>query len=750
MISIYSIVEIIEFSSKSKRLRENFFNEQNKIVSGETNKIIEFVNLSRLFLEDKLNRMLYERTNEAWALIDNIYKNNKGKKSQPEIKEIIKDALRPIRFNNQRGYYFMLSFNGIDELYPTNPEVEGKNLLNLRDDMGNYVIKNELDIIEKFGEGFVTDFWKKPNDLSDKVYPKTSFIKGYKPLGLYVGCGEYLDEVLKDIQADAIKSIKLMRFNSNGYAFVYNFNGIPIVSNDNESNRNISDTVDINGVKVFKKMRSIVDNLEGGFLTYHWAKPGTDSIVPKLAFCRAIHDWEWIVGSCVYLDQIETLIAKEKHELFNQLSLNILIVLSFSFFLYMFVLAIIKRVTNNLKLNLNNFSQNLEHSITNFTEIPKSDNQIEELIDVTNNINSVISKRKAVEVQLLENESLYRKVFDHVPVLLIILDSNYNTTRWNIEAEKYFFAIPNEFHGFTAPIIHKQASLESLKKMVLHEQEFKEGIANTLQIETKEGIRHQTWTILKTQANNFILVGFDITDIKNQEVALKESNNAKDTVFSIISHDLYDPFTSIISITQTLLAKFDELSEEKKRNYLTQINTSSSAMNNQFQKLIQWSKLQSGSISVSFEKVILHSIVENVLIKLILQAHTKFIEIKNNIEYSVRINADSILLEIVLHNIISNSIKFTNKRGVIELSAVSLTQFTTIIINDNGIGMGKSQLENIFDLVKTPRRKGTGNETGVGLGLIISKEYVEKMGGRIWVESVEDGGTTTYIQLQTF
>ena len=233
-----------------------------------------------------------------------------------------------------------------------------------------------------------------------------------------------------------------------------------------------------------------------------------------------------------------------------------------------------RKISNNLQSNFQNFSYNLEYSITTSTEISNKDTNIKDFIPIIDNINTVISKKKTIENQLITNESLFRVIFDNVPIMIVILDSNRNTMRWNLEVEKYFFVSSNEYRSFSIPKFQKQANIESLKKVVLNEKDSTEGDAHIIQFETKEGIRYQNWTAITTKTDNIVLVGMDVTDIKNQEETIKNLNDAMDAVFSIISKDLYDPFSSVIGVTQTLLAKFDELSDDEKKLHLTQVNTS--------------------------------------------------------------------------------------------------------------------------------------------------------------------------------
>ncbi len=751
MVLVYSFIEFLDYSKEEQLLREKFYNDQKIKVARETEKIAEYINLSRLFLEDKLNRQLYERTNEAWATMENLYNRYKNTRSKQEIKTLIKEALRPVRFNNSRGYYFIVSLSGVEELFPVSPDYEGKNLLELTDDMGNYVIKDELEIVNKFGEGFVTDYWKKPGDSSGMIYPKTSYIKLFKPLDWYVGCGEYLDEVQKDIQSEAKKAIKRMRFDYNGYAFAYTFSGDPIVTNHPKipENKNLRDTVDVNGVKILQKMRELVDNIEGGYLIYHWSKPDSDSIAPKITYCRGIHDWEWIVGAGVYLDEIEKVIEKDKKHLYQQLYKKIIIAVLLSFILLGIVSLLIKRIARNLQTNFANFSQSLEHAVSTSTELPITNIQIDDLKAIIKEINIVVRNKQETEEQLKMSESLFRVIFDHVPVMLLIFDSSLNPTRWNIEAEKYFVISPEDRQYNSGKKTQKTANVGALQMSIFHEKDVQEGIFRTYQVDTKEGLRYQNWATFKTDSEAIVSVGYDITDIKNQEEELRNLNKAKDKIFSIISHDLHGPFNAIIGFAQIFLAKYEKLSDEKRIAYVSQINSSASNMHKQLLNLLQWARMQTGNMKISIGKVNLSAMTEDIFSVLRPQAQLKQIELKNNIDAAIRISADASMLGTVLQNLVSNSIKFTNNKGLIEISAISLSQYTTITISDNGIGMNKAQLENLFDLTKTPRRKGTSNEMGTGLGLVICKEFVEKMDGRLWAESSENLGTTMFIQMPT-
>ena len=183
--------------------------------------------------------------------------------------------------------------------------------------------------------------------------------------------------------------------------------------------------------------------------------------------------------------------------------------------------------------------------------------------------------------------------------------------------------------------------------------------------------------------------------------------------------------------------------------YVEQINTSAQNMHKQLINLLHWARMQTGNIKVNIGKTNLATLVDEIFAVLLPQSQLKEIDLKNNINFDVRILADSSMLSTVIQNLTSNAIKFTHKKGFIVISAITISQQTTISITDNGIGMNKEQIDDLFNIAKTPRRRGTSNEIGTGLGIIICKEFVEKMGGEIWVESSENTGTTMHIKLPT-
>lgn len=225
------------------------------------------------------------------------------------------------------------------------------------------------------------------------------------------------------------------------------------------------------------------------------------------------------------------------------------------------------------------------------------------------------------------------------------------------------------------------------------------------------------------------------------ETKLKELNANKDKFFSIISHDLRSPFNSILGISDIMISDFDSLSSEEMRSLALNIHRSTRKVYGLIDDLLQWSRLQTGHIEYSPTKLNLRHKVENSLAVLIGNALMKGITVLNNIDENINVFADEKMLSSIIQNLLSNSIKFTEKAGIIEIQACAEDQYAIIMIKDNGIGIQKNSLGSLFSTTGTSQL-GTAFEKGTGLGLIICKEFVELNHGTINVESDGISGST--------
>ncbi|MBI9039948.1 PAS domain-containing sensor histidine kinase [Lutibacter sp.] len=241
----------------------------------------------------------------------------------------------------------------------------------------------------------------------------------------------------------------------------------------------------------------------------------------------------------------------------------------------------------------------------------------------------------------------------------------------------------------------------------------------------------------------------DISERKKTELALidserklKELNATKDKLFSIIAHDLRGPFNTILGFSDLLINSTDTKEIEKIKEFSSFINVTARNTLSLLDNLLHWGKVQTGQINFNPEKLMISSIIQNILETSRSNTIIKNIAINFIPSGAIEVFADQNMLETVLRNLISNAIKFTNLNGEISINTLQDKDFCEITISDNGVGMNAERCKQLFSIDINKTTKGTANEKGSGLGLVLCKEFVEKQGGIIWVESKEGHGSS--------
>ncbi len=237
-------------------------------------------------------------------------------------------------------------------------------------------------------------------------------------------------------------------------------------------------------------------------------------------------------------------------------------------------------------------------------------------------------------------------------------------------------------------------------------------------------------------------VNSDITDFRSTENALKENeiklrqlNADKDRFISILGHDLKNPFNNILGFSEILTDEIESLNKDEITDIAKNINKLAQITNKLLEDILMWARTQQGKFIFKPQKMKFKDICKNNLDVFIPNANSKNITINCNPSDEINIYADIDMLKTVMRNLVSNAIKFTNNGGIININAEQDSENVTISVTDNGIGIAPDELKKLFDISEVISTKGTTGETGTGLGLLLCKEFVEKHGGKIWVES---------------
>lgn len=235
--------------------------------------------------------------------------------------------------------------------------------------------------------------------------------------------------------------------------------------------------------------------------------------------------------------------------------------------------------------------------------------------------------------------------------------------------------------------------------------------------------------------------------IEDQSERLKELNETKDKFFSIIAHDLRNPFQAILGFTEILVEDTADIENEDFKSHVEQIDIASNRVFNLLENLLKWASLQTGKIKSRPEIVQIEEITAHTKKLLELQAMQKDIPIITEVSSKTTAFADSNMLRVILQNLVSNAIKFSDEGSEVIIKAEEKDEYVHISVSDQGIGIPEKMLNKLMKLDSNISRLGTSEEQGSGLGLIISKEMVEIQNGSLKVESTEGEGTTFTISL---
>jgi len=238
------------------------------------------------------------------------------------------------------------------------------------------------------------------------------------------------------------------------------------------------------------------------------------------------------------------------------------------------------------------------------------------------------------------------------------------------------------------------------------------------------------------------IVGFLLLVKENQDYKIKRLLNDKNQFFSIISHDLRGPLGSSVSLSEILLENIDQYSREEIKEISELLHDSNKNIYKLLENLLDWSRVQTGMITFQPKNILLNALIEENIELSKNAALNKNIDIIFESAYLVEATVDKNMISTILRNLLSNAIKFTDKNGEIKVKLLKTNQKVEISITDNGIGVPDAIKEKLFKINGKVLQKGTENELGSGLGLLLCKEFVSIHQGTIWVESEQGKGST--------
>lgn len=300
--------------------------------------------------EDRLQRELTNQMDQAWSLLLHVEEQNKHLSKKQRIRAVA-EALRPLRFKGESGYFFITAFDGIEVLFPPNPKMlEGVNVFKAVPHIRDVVLAHD-SIVKNHGEGFHRYMWYRPAHPG-KNHIKVSYVRAYKELGLTIGTGMYWEEMEPLIQEETISHLSKMNLGTDAYIFVSDWDGV--VQLGPAKGKNMLHVRDKSGMPVVKTLIEL-SKQGGGFLEYHMPSEVGDSSIHKMSYVIGIPEWRWYVGVGRNIKNLETTIAAKEQEIIRQYVIAISVSVILGIFLMILIAFVSKRTAGWIGGDLNLF-----------------------------------------------------------------------------------------------------------------------------------------------------------------------------------------------------------------------------------------------------------------------------------------------------------------------------------------------------------------------------------------------------------
>lgn len=308
--AIWGSVEWAEFNRRSEEARQSHHQASQVLLKRLIDDVLETVAFERHRVESRVEQGLRQRVDEAEAIVGNLIRTHGKGRSRAELETLVRETLRPIRFNNGRGYYFAFDLAGVEKLFPLRPELEGTNMLGLTGARGEFVVYDMLQLVARQGGGLYRYYWAQPGRPGDD-HLKFAYVRVVKDLNWVVGTGEYVEDMEADIQAEILDRVAHMHFDRNGYVFVSQWDGLSLVGA--LKGRNPLTEPDSPLREGTMKLIATAQ-AGGGFVDYTMAD-AAGKLVRKYSYVAGIPEWRWFIGAGLTDDRIEEEIAEQRQRL---------------------------------------------------------------------------------------------------------------------------------------------------------------------------------------------------------------------------------------------------------------------------------------------------------------------------------------------------------------------------------------------------------------------------------------------------
>ena len=683
-----------------------------------------------------IGTLLERRARELESMIYKIYNKNKDKLSTPQLKEKIIDFVKNYTPNNGLGYFWINDFEPKMIMHPTLPALNTKFVGDIQDKDGVYIFKKIVKVCKENTQGIVKYKWLNPS--SHKVEDKISFVFTFKPFNWIIGTGEYYSVLNKKLQDEVIELVKKLRYGDGNYFFINNYNYLTLAHPYIKRGTDFSNVKDAKGNLIVPPMIDVARKYGEGYTTYWWKKDNNSSkSYEKLTYTKDFANWKMAISTGIYIDDIQKEVQKRKKELYKQLH-NIMKTTKIGKTGYIYIFD----TNGNVIIHPNEKLQN-----TNIKHLKVNGEMIfDKLIEASKG-----SKTLKYKWDKLDDKGHY--VYDKISWIEYIPE-----LKWYVVSSAYIDELKASskklsdriiFLGLLVLIVSIFVSILFFQKLLKPLKMLSDALNKVIKGDYTIRSQIKTSDEIGQLANNFNIMVQTIEDnihnldekvrektkeLQKAKQKAEESAKLKSEFLANMSHEIRTPMNGILGMLH--LALKTELND-KQKHYLQKIDASAKSLLGIINDILDFSKIEAGKLNIEKVDFNLYEVIDAVINFVELKAYEKHLELVVHYDTDIpsRFHGDSLRITQVLTNLLGNAVKFTDSGEIgIYIKKVGDDRYR-FSVKDTGIGLSDEQIKKLFQSFSQADGSTTRKYGGTGLGLTISKQLIELMGGKIWVES---------------